>query len=207
MKKFFVLAAAAAFALVACNKDNPTVDGSGNKDNETKVSGVVLNELSGAAKFIELYNTTDKEISLEGLCLVKYDSSKDGGKSTTWTGKAGMKIAAKGYVVLESSDLADEAEGGDPKYAYESANHVFKGGLSGKKNLKIELVDAQENVLDAFARGEEGAGWNQVSGFNNDKKHTFSRVPDGTGEWAYADPTKGAANGAKVADIEMAPEM
>ena len=208
MKKFFVLAAAAAFALVACNKDNPIVDGSGNQGgNGTKVTGVVLNELSGADKFIELYNTTDKAISLEGLSLVKYDASKDGGKSTTWTGKAGMTIAAKGYVVLESSDLADEAEGGDPNYAYESANHVFKGGLSGKKNLKIELVDAQENVLDAFARGEEGAGWNQVSGFNNDKKHTFSRVPDGTGEWAYADPTKGAANGAKVAEIEMAPEM
>ena len=208
MKKFFVLAAAAAFALVACNKDNPTVDGSGNQGgNGTKVTGVVLNELSGADKFIELYNTTDKEISLEGLSLVKYDASKDGGKSTTWTGKAGMKIAAKGYVVLESSDLADPAEDGDPNYAYESANHVFKGGLSGKKNLKIELVDAQENVLDAFARGEEGAGWNQVSGFNNDKKHTFSRVPDGTGEWAYADPTKGAANGAKVAEIEMQPEM
>ena len=208
MKKFFVLAAAAAFALVACNKDNPIVDGSGNQGgNDTKVTGVVLNELSGADKFIELYNTTDKAISLEGLSLVKYDASKDGGKSTTWTGKAGMKIAAKGYVVLESSDLADEAEGGDPNYAYESANHVFKGGLSGKKNLKIELVDANENVLDAFARGEEGAGWNQVSGFNNDKKHTFSRVPDGTGEWAYADPTKGAANGAKVADIEQAPEM
>ena len=209
MKKFFVLAAAAAMALVACNKDNPTVDGSGtgNGGNETKVTGVVLNELSGADKFIELYNTTDAEISLEGLSLVKYDASKDGGKSTTWTGKAGMKIAAKGYVVLESSDLADEAEGGDPNYAYESADHVFKGGLSGKKNLKIELVDAKENVLDAFARGEEGAGWNQVAGFNNDKKHTFSRVPDGTGEWAYADPTKGAANGAKVAEIEMEPEM
>ena len=208
MKKFFVLAAAAAFALVACNKDNPTVDGSGNQGgNGTKVTGVVLNELSGADKFIELYNTTDKEISLEGLSLVKYDASKDGGKSTTWTGKAGMKIAAKGYVVLESSDLADPAEDGDPNYAYESANHVFKGGLSGKKNLKIELVDANENVLDVFARGEEGAGWNQVAGFNNDKKHTFSRVPDGTGEWAYADPTKGAANGAKVAEIEMQPEM
>ena len=208
MKKFFVLAAAAALALVACNKDNPTVDGSGNQGgNGTKVTGVVLNELSGADKFIELYNTTDKEISLEGLSLVKYDASKDGGKSTTWTGKAGMKIAAKGYVVLESSDLADPAEDGDPNYAYESADHVFKGGLSGKKNLKIELVDAKENVLDAFARGEEGAGWNQVAGFNNDKKHTFSRVPDGTGEWAYADPTKGAANGAKVAEIEMAPEM
>ena len=208
MKKYFVLAAAAAFALLACEQATPDVDGSGSgSGNQAKVEGVVLNELSGADKFIELYNTTDKEISLEGLSLVKYDASKDGGKSTTWTGKAGMKIAAKGYVVLESSDLADEAEGGDPNYAYESANHVFKGGLSGKKNLKIELVDEQENVLDAFARGEEGAGWNQVSGFNNDKKHTFSRVPDGTGEWAYADPTKGAANGAKVAEIEMEPEM
>ena len=209
MKKFFVLAAVAAFALTACNKDNPTVDGSGNTPggNETKVTGVALNELSGADKFIELYNTTDKEVSLEGLCLVKYDSSKDGGKSTTWTGAKGMTIAAKGFVVLESSDLADPAEDGDPNYAYESANHVFKGGLSGKKNVKIELQNADGDVLDTFVRGEEGAGWNQVSGFNNDKKHTFSRVPDGTGEFVYADPTKGAANGAKVADIEQTPEM
>ena len=209
MKKFFVFAAAAAFALVACNKENPTVDGSGtgNGKEEAKVTGIAINELSGADKFIELYNTTDKEISLEGVYLVKYDSSKDGGKSTTWTGAKGMKIAAKGFVVLESSDLADPAEDGDPNYAYESANHVFKGGLSGKKNVFIELYSAEDDLLSAFKRGEEGAGWNQVSGFNNDKKHTFSRVPDGTGEWAYADPTKGAANGAKVAEIEMEPEM
>ena len=208
MKKFFVLAAAAAFALTACNKDNPTVDGSGNQGgNETKVTGIVLNELSGADKFIELYNTTDKELSLEGVYVVKYDSSKEGGKSTTWTGAKGMTIAAKGFVVLESSDLADPAEDGDPNYAYESANHVFKGGLSGKKNVFIELYSAADEKLSEFKRGEEGAGWNQVSGFNNDKKHTFSRVPDGTGEFVYADPTKGAANGAKVADIEQTPEM
>ena len=208
MKKFFVLAAAAAMALVACNKDNPTVDGSGNQGgNETKVTGIVLNELSGADKFIELYNTTDKELSLEGVYVVKYDSSKEGGKSTTWTGAKGMTIAAKGFVVLESSDLADPAEDGDPNYAYESANHVFKGGLSGKKNVFIELYSAADEKLSEFKRGEEGAGWNQVSGFNNDKKHTFSRVPDGTGEFVYADPTKGAANGAKVADIEQTPEM
>ena len=209
MKKFFVFAAAAAFALCACEKDTPKVDGSGegegNKDQ--KVAGIVLNELSGADKFIELYNTTDQEISLEGVYVVKYDSSKDGGKSTTWTGAKDMKIAAKGYVVLESSDLADPAEDGDPNYAYESANHVFKGGLSGKKNVFIELYNKDDEKLSEFKRGEEGAGWNQVSGFNNDKKHTFSRVPNGTGDWAYADPTKGAENGAKVADMEMTPEM
>ena len=209
MKKIMVFAAAAAVALSACTKNDPQVDGSGtgNGGNENKVTGIVLNELSGADKFIELYNTTDKEVSLEGLCLVKYDSSKDGGKSTTWTGAKDMTIAAKGFVVLESSDLADPAEDGDPNYAYESANHVFKGGLSGKKNVKIELQNADGDVLDTFVRGEEGAGWNQVSGFNNDKKHTFSRVPDGTGAWAYADPTKGKKNGTKVADIEQEPEM
>ena len=207
MKKILVFAAAAAFALVACNKDNPTVDGSGDKNDQQGVAGLVLNELSGADKFIELYNTTDKEINLDGVYLVKYDSSKEGGKSTTWTGKGGIKIAAKGFVVLESSDLADEAEGGDPNYVYESANHVFKGGLSGKKNVYIELYSAKDEKLSEFKRGDEGAGWNQVSGFKNDKKHTFSRVPDGTGDFVYADPTKGRANGTKVADIEQAPEM
>lgn len=207
MKKFFMFAASAvvAMAMVSCGEDPNT--GGGNEGGGETIDGIVLNELSGADKYIELYNTTDAEVSLEGVTLVKYDSSKEGGKSTTWTGAAGMKIAAKGYVVLESSDLADEAEGGDPNYAYESTNHVFKGGLSGKKNVFIELVAADETVLDDFKRGEEGAGWNQVSGFKNDKTHTFSRVPNGTGEWAYADPTKGAANGEKVADIEQAPEM
>ena len=208
MKKFFCIAAMAAFAFASCG-DPIQVEGSGEGEEgkEQTAAGVVLNELSGADKYIELYNTTDKEVSLEGLKLVKYDASKDGGKSTTWTGKAGMKIAAKGFVVLESSDLSDPAEDGDENYAYESANHVFKGGLSGKKNVKIELQDADDKVLDTFQRGEEGAGWNQVSGFNNDKKHTFSRVPDGTGAWAYADPTKGTKNGTKVADIEQEPEM
>ncbi len=207
MKKFFAFAAMAAVALTSCDTDEIQGGGQTPGGETNKVSGIVLNELSGVDKYIELYNTTDAEVSLEGVYLVKYDSSKDGGKSTTWTGAAGMKIAAKGYVVLESSDLADEAEGGDPAYAYESANHVFKGGLSGKKNVFIELYNAKDEVLSEFKRGDEGAGWNQVSGFNNDKEHSFSRVPDGTGEWAYAEPTKGAANGAKVADIEQQPEM
>ena len=198
MKKFFVFAAVAAFALVACNKEDAQTVKPG--------EGVVLNELSGAEKYIELYNTTDKVVSLEGVVLVKYDGSKRGGKSTTWTGAAGMTIAANGYVVLESSDLSDVDEGGVEDYAYESQNHIFKGGLSGKKNVKIELQDAEAKVLDTFQRGVEGAGWNNVSDFVNNKKNTFSRVPNGVGEWAYAAPTKGQANGEKTGDIEQEPK-
>lgn len=207
MKKIFVFAAVAAFALSACEKNNgPQVDGSGDSGNAT-VEGLVMNELDGQNKFIELYNTTDKEISLEEVALVKYDSSKEGGKSTTWEGAAGMKIAAKGYVVLESSDLADPEEKGDPNYQYESQNHVFKGGLSPKKNVMIELYDAKGKLLDTFVRGTEGAGWNNVKGYAENEECSFSRVPNGTGNFAYAAPTKGAANGAKVAEIEQTPEM
>jgi hypothetical protein len=205
MKKLFVFAAMAALALTSCGDDNFGVEGG--DDYNVGVKGIVLNELSGADKFIELYNTTDAEVSLREVYIVKYDSSKEGGKSTTWTGAKDMVIAPKGFVVLESSDLADEAEGGDPAYAYESENHIFKGGLSGKKNVFIELYNAKDEKLSEFKRGEEGAGWNQVSGFTNNKKNSFSRVPDGTGEFVYALPTKGAANGEKVADIEQTPEM
>ena len=202
MKKYFAIAAMAALALVSCNKKGFETDDK-TDDGKDSVSGIVLNELDANNKFIEIYNTTDKEVSLEGVHLVKYDSTKEGGKSTTWTGAAGMKLAAHAWIYIESSDLADEAEGGDPNYVYQSENHIFKGGLSGKKNVKIELCDATGKVLDTFVRGEEGAGWNQVSGYENDKTHTFSRCPDGTGAWAYADSTPGAANGAKVADIKQ----
>lgn len=203
MKKYLVLAAFAALALVSCKKGFETDD---KKQDETvSISGVVLNELDAQNKVIELYNTTDKEISLEGVTLVKYDAAKDGGKSTTWTGAKGLKIAAKAWLYLESSDLADEVEGGDPAYKYQDdkGTYVFNGGLSGKKNVKIELVGPDAKVLDTFTRGEEGAGWNQVSGYTNNKKASFSRVPDGTGEWVYAEPTKGAKNGEKTGDIEQ----
>ncbi|MGM9792053.1 MAG: lamin tail domain-containing protein [Candidatus Cryptobacteroides sp.] len=202
MKKYFAIAAMAALALVSCNKNGFETDDK-NDGNKDTVSGIVLNELDANNKFIEIYNTTDKEVSLEGVHIVKYDSTKEGGKSTTWTGAAGMKLAAHAWIYIESSDLSDEAEGGDPNYEYQSENHIFVGGLSGKKNVKIELYDAKENLLDAFVRGEEGTGWNQGSGYENDKKHSFSRCPDGTGEWAYADSTPGAANGEKVADIKQ----
>ncbi|MBO5661371.1 MAG: lamin tail domain-containing protein [Tidjanibacter sp.] len=195
MKKLFVFAALAALALTSCSGDIEL-----GKDDE-KVNPLVLNELDGQSKFIELYNNTSAAIDLAGYTLVKYDSTKEGGKSTTWTAAAGMTIASKGFVVLESSDLADPEEKGDPNYEYESENHVFKGGLSPKKNVKIELVNPEGEVVDTFIRGEEGAGWNQTK-LNENEECSFSRVPNGSGDFAYAAPTKGAENGEKVAAID-----
>lgn len=204
MKKLVMFAMAAAFALSCTDKDFET-DFPAEKpvvDNPT-VSGVVLNELSGGEKFIEIYNTSDKEVSLEGVTIVKYDAKKEGGKTVTWTGAAGLKVAAKSWFYIESSDLGDPTEG-DPNYQYQSENHIFQGGLSGKKNLKIELCASDGSVLDTFTRGEEGTGWGKDR-LTENKTNSFSRVPDGTGDWAYAAPTKGTANGEKTGDIEMLP--
>ena len=80
MKKLFVVLA--SIAMVACNNnDIQGEDGPNNNGGDNKVSGVVLNELSGADKFIELYNTTDAAINLDGIYLVKYDKNKEGGQS------------------------------------------------------------------------------------------------------------------------------
>lgn len=211
MKKFFVFAAAAAFALVACDKTGPQVDGSGNGDNEpgagSATAGVVFNEFDGNNKFIELFNNGDAEVDLVGVYIVKYDKEKDGGKSTTWTGAAGMKIAANGYVVLESSDLSDPAEDGDPNYQYETPGHMFNGGLSAKKNIKYELYNANDELLDTFIRGEERDGWNVHKDYAQDKTSSYSRVPDGVGAWKYANPTPKAANGTAKGDITQQPEM
>ena len=73
--------------------------------------------------------------------------------------------------------------------------------------MKIELYDAEDKLLDTYTRGEEGKGWNQVKGFYEDEEHSYSRVPDGTGEFAYALPTPGAKNGEYVKDIPQTPEQ
>lgn len=205
MKKILVIAAVVALAFVSCDKSGQDVDGSGSGDgSQNSISGLVYNELDGQNKFIEFYNNSDKAISLEGVYVVKYDAAKEGGKSVTWTGKAGQTIASKGYFVIESSDLCDDNEDGirDNDYVYESEDHVFKGGLSPKKNTKFELYDATDKLLDTFIRGSEGSsGWNQGSKISENEDCSYSRVPDGTGEFVYAAPTKKAANGDKVADI------
>ncbi len=61
MKKIFVFAAVAAFALSACEKNGgPQVDGSGDSGNAT-VEGLVMNELDALANID--FETRSREIS------------------------------------------------------------------------------------------------------------------------------------------------
>lgn len=139
--------------------------------------GVVLNELYGAAsadtdKFIELYNTSDKEITITGYTL-----QKDG--ELTWTAKEGTKIPAKGFLAIIGAK-GTTADG-------------FSSGFSAKKNVLVELFDDKGVSLDKFQRGEEGSGWGNEK--LSEAAGSWSRVPDGSGKFQITETTTpGAAN-------------
>ncbi len=202
MKKFLFSVAIAAFALVACETSNTDVDGSGgvndgNGGNTTavKVEGVIFNELCGnkvynGNKFIELLNNTESEQTLTGWTIRKYasDATDVSGKyNICWTGPEGKTLAAGAYLVL-GADKADPNEG-------------FNAGLSAKKELKFELVNPEGTVVDTFLRGVDADPFAE-SELPENKEDSFSRVPNGTNVWAYAEPTPGAANGEATGTIE-----
>ncbi|MCQ2173683.1 MAG: lamin tail domain-containing protein [Bacteroidales bacterium] len=145
---------------------------------------IVLNEIDGNTKFIEIANTGSASGDMEGWTL-----EKDG--QTVWTGPKGKIIAVDGHIAIYSKKASGVPVGAP----------MFDGGISAKKNVLIILKDPEGNVADTFQRGEEGAGWGEVT-LPENTGASFSRVPDGTGDWAYATSTPGAANGGKTGEIE-----
>lgn len=146
---------------------------------------MILNEIDCTAKSIELYNYGTTDESLEGWTLYK-----DGGADPIWTGTT-ETIPAGGYLALNQGA---------------SGPGVFTGGISGKKNLKLELKNASGTSKDIFTRGEEGTGWGTIKTLPENTKNSFSRVPNGNeGAWMYAAPTVGTANGKQTGVIEQYP--
>ena len=182
----------------ASNNNSPVLEGSetpGPEQPSTGAAKVVLNELCGnkaydGQKFIELYNTGNADADMAGWTIRKYASDAtdvEGKYNNCWVATEGIKIAAGGYLVL-TADQTDPTLG-------------FNAGLSAKKGVKFELVDPQGNVVDKFVRGEDADPFME-EGLDENKEASFSRVPNGTGAWAYADPTPGAANGEATGEIE-----
>lgn len=201
MKKTFLAIAALAVAFASCNKD-PEVQGGNNnggdnKEPEKKVLTVVINEVDGNSKFLELYNKGEKEVSLQGYMLFKdenADAREEGSQSWLCEGKVSIKPGE--HLVLWSYKSTVEGSQDNPDV-------IINCGLSAKQNVKLVLVDPEGDVADTFVRGEAGElgyGNHPMSG---SKTESFSRVPDGTGEFVLALPTPGAANGEKTGDINQ----
>lgn len=147
---------------------------------------IVLNEINGnGQKFIELYNAGETTVSLTGWTVQKDES-------TVWTGTS-ESLAAGAYLVLYSSENKGE-------YANPDGAVTFSGGLSAAKNVKVDLYNASSVLKDSFVRGIAGSEWGKIN--LTSASSTFSRVPNGSGNWVCAAATAGAANGAKVSCID-----
>lgn len=187
------MAIACAFAVFSsCEMDDPIIDGEQTEvtppeqepEEEEPVyeTKVVLNELCGnKPEFIELYNVGEGAADISSWTLYKNNEEK------IWTAPEGTVIPVGGYLVL-LADQADPAKG-------------FVSGFSAKKEVKIELKDAEGVLKDTFLRGVDKTPMDEMELPENGSA-SFSRVPDGTGDFVYAVPTQGKANGEKTGDIE-----
>ena len=147
---------------------------------------LVLNELNGDTKFIEIYNKGNLDLPMEGMYLMKDDKT-----DPIWTADATVVVPAHGYLLLYSSDVeADHEE--------QPANLFFSSGLSAKKTIRIALFMGDGTERDIFTRGLEGVEWGAT--ISNVAPQSYARTPDG-GDWKLAEPTPGAANPATGDDI------
>ena len=190
MKKIF-LAFAALVAMTACVQDElnpnalvppqeeqkPDEQPGETPDQKPEYSGpaVVFNEFYGAGedneKYIELYNLTDAEVSLEGYAIYK-DEEYD---EAAWVGTADLKIPAKGvYLILGAKGTTETG---------------FNSGFSSKKSVRMDLFDPSGNLIDAFQRGQKEDAWGGQSLDN--WKGSWSRIPDGTGEFKMTETMTG----------------
>ena len=151
-------------------------------------TNIVLNELNGDTKFIEIYNMGDLDLPLEGMYICK--DGNEGLENAKWVADASVVAPAHGYILLYSEDvLVDHPE--------QPENLFFSSGLSGKKTIRMALFMADGTERDAFERGTTGE-WGQT--ITNVGEKSFARTPDG-GDWKLTEATPNAANPAEGEDI------
>lgn len=191
MKKLFVFAVAAVFALVSCNKDDEV------KKTDTAtgdVTKVCINEVCGVVgwKGVELYNAGDAEVSLEGVTLFK-----NGEEIACWTGTSEDKIASKKFFVIKGKKECDNIES--------VANATSTASFSPTKSLLLELKDASGKVISTFDRGWAANANTEVS--LETVEFSYARTTDGGTTWKLKDITIGASNNsaAEHGDIPTAP--
>lgn len=114
--------------------------------------------------WIELHNRTSLPVDLSGCYL-----SDDISALTKWTFPAGTIIPAHGYLLI----WADQDSGQAGLHA------SFKLSATGEQ---VVLSNSSVTILDTITFGQ------QINNFS------FSRLPDGTGQFVSSQPTPGAPN-------------
>lgn len=146
---------------------------------------LVLNEVDGINKAIEIYNMGTVAIPLEGVSLWKNDQTE-----AWWTGSAvNGSIPPGEYIVVVQEGQTH------PLY-----NPLLTGrnGISAGQNLRFELKAPNGSSLGVFLRGDIN---NLGGAISSVTPNSFQRIPNGTGDWKIAAPTNGAANASSGEDI------
>lgn len=150
-------------------------------------TGLVINEVDGNSKFVELYNGSKAAISLTGVHIIKNEKAEPA--NVWWTGGVTNEIAPGGYVVIISDKNPADA------------TLIGASGISPKKNVKFELRKPDGTAIDAFTRSTAialDADCTPDYG-KTTPKYAFARCPDGTGAFGLAEPSPRAANPATAA--------
>ena len=135
MKKFLLMSTLCALALVGCKDDSePEIP------TDIDYSGLVLNEICGndgnasEEDWIEIYNTSNTTINLNGVKLVKTD--EEGVSEIIYTFGEGAAIAGKAYLL--------KVKGVD-----------FTQGISNTKSVSITLQMPSGKDIDKFDKDAE----------------------------------------------------
>ncbi|MCL2128309.1 MAG: lamin tail domain-containing protein, partial [Treponema sp.] len=185
-------------------------------EDDEDYSPLILNEISGEHKYVEIYNSGTEAIPLNGVKLQRNDGPTGGSE---WTGGPADSIPAGAYriflfntftptdknapsgnannnatseIYTGSSSLVDKTTGLNT-YA-EFTGWGVNSGISDQQILKIAIVDPDGTEVSVFIRGDNPLpAWGNSTGVTRNQAYSYSRMSDGT--WAYAVPTPGAENG------------
>jgi hypothetical protein len=156
-------------------------------------AAIILNEVDGNKKFVELYNNSDNPVNISGMAIIKNGTSlkyEDG--TPSWVVPNGIIIPARGYGIIKCSGYTATAA---PAAVIIG---TVSDGMSAKQTLLLELTKPGGTVMNTFQRGVSPWGVTISAIATTD---SYSRCPDGTGAWKTALSTAGAANGASTGDI------
>jgi hypothetical protein len=147
-------------------------------------NGLLINEVSPNKDQIELYNSTDAAIALDG-----YIVSKDGDALSEWVIPANITIAAHGYYVITGKQY-DSAKG--PKF-----------GLSGTDGFLITIATSDGVIVDAIDNRKTSSAFTTISG-----DYSYGRKTDGATEWViFSKDSIGETNtnGTEYVPVEVDP--
>ena len=155
---------------------------------------LILNEVSGNNKYVEIYNSGTAAISLAGVKLQRNDGPTAGGSE--WVGKESDAIPAGAYRLFLFNSYTPADLNTNAAYT----GWTVASGISSGQILKVAIVDPSGKAVCVFIRGDVPLpAWQTTTNVSQNTTDSYSRMSDGS--WAYAAPTPGAANGAKTTAI------